>query len=65
MPELTQDEIDALLYASDEAGKYLDGLGKTDMATFTEEEWMTLIETIFLSASHKLSELISKKEIPF
>jgi len=47
-------EIDALYKVSDEAGAHLDRIGKTDLATMTEEEWMTFIEIIvakFLQSS--------------
>jgi len=47
-------EIDALYKTSDEAGAHLDRIGKTDLATMTEEEWMTFIEIIvakFLQSS--------------
>lgn len=47
-------EIDALYKTSDEAGAHLDRIGKTDLATMTEEEWMTFLEIIvakFLQSS--------------
>jgi hypothetical protein len=37
-------EIKALLRTSEVAGEHLDMIGKTDLATMTEEEWMTFLE---------------------
>lgn len=65
MADLTQDEVTAIQFAADQAGQYLDSIGKTDLATMTPEEWMTLNETVFMSGSWKLSEIISEKEVPF
>ena len=54
----TQNEIAAMEHASDKAGEYIESLGgKTDMATFTYEEWMTLIEVVCTGFTEKLGEL--------
>lgn len=63
--DLTRDEVTAIQFAAEQAGQYLDSIGKTDLATMTADEWMTLNETVFMSASWKLSEIISIKEVPF
>src|SRR5206468_14766 len=42
----TPQEIEAMLAASPAGGAYLEKLGKTDMATMTEDEWMGLTEAI-------------------
>lgn len=42
----TPHEIEAMRDAGDRAGEHLDRLGKTDLATMDENEWMTFIETV-------------------
>lgn len=37
-------EIAALCQASAAGGEYVESLGRTDLARFTEQEWMTLID---------------------
>ena len=37
-------EVQALAAASRGAGEYVESLAKTDLATFTGDEWATLIE---------------------
>ena len=39
-------EVVALRQASARAGEYVESLGRTDLARFTEQEWTTLIEVI-------------------
>ena len=62
---LTRDEVEAIRYASRKAGEYLDSIGKSDLSTMTEDEWMILNETIFVEGSNKLREIICDKEVPF
>lgn len=64
MIDPTENEITAMLHASDMAGEYLEHLGKTDMSEFSEEEWMTLIEVIVGNFSDKLRD-IAAETIPF
>lgn len=46
LEDMTKREIEAMYDAGASGGAYLDGLGKTDMATFTEDEWMSLVDAI-------------------
>jgi hypothetical protein len=57
MIDPTESESEAIEYAGDEAGKYLNSLGKFDLLTFTREEYMTFIECVVTNFSHKLREL--------
>lgn len=42
----TPNEEAAIAHGGDMAGEYLDSLGKTDLATLTREEWLTLLTAI-------------------
>jgi hypothetical protein len=44
MEDMNEAEIKAMYAASTQAGQYLETLGKTDMATFTEDEWLSMID---------------------
>lgn len=49
-------EIAAMEHASDMAGEYLESLKSTDLATFSEDEWKTLIEVVCGAYAQKLAE---------
>lgn len=51
--------------ASDEAGEYLDQLGKTDLAKLSETEWVTFNEKIIFGFERAMREVISSGEAPF
>lgn len=51
--------------ASEEAGEYLDQLGKTDLAKLTETEWITFNEKIITGFERNMRELIASGEAPF
>ena len=42
----TDNEVDAIMAASEPAGEYLESLGETDLAKLSEENWLTLLEVI-------------------
>lgn len=46
MDDPTKREIEAMYDAGASGGQYLDALGKTDMALFSEDEWMTLVDAV-------------------
>lgn len=64
MIDLTTREIAAIEHASGAAGEYLESLGKTDMTTFDESEWMTMIEVIVGAFTEHL-RTITDTDIPF
>ena len=53
------DEQEAFEHASDMAGEYLEELQKTDLATFSQEEWLTLIGVIVNGFSAALLKIRS------
>ena len=53
----TEAEIAAIQAASEPAGEYLDSLGKTDLATLAEDEWLCLLEVVVTAFQDKLREL--------
>ena len=56
--DYTDEETRAFQSASDTAGEYLEHLGKTDMALFTEEEWIDLLAAVV----HGYSEFFRQQE---
>lgn len=57
MPDPDPNEIAAMQHASDMAGDYLDSLPSTDLASFSQDEWQTLIEVVCGAYVEKLNEL--------
>lgn len=55
--DTTAYEDAALEHAGDCAGEYLDSIGKTDLATLTQEEWQQLIRVVSLNFLQKRTEL--------
>lgn len=61
-------EMAAIQAASESAGVYIETLGKTDMATWSEKEWHEFLEVIILAAREKMTPHdrdITDDEIPF
>jgi hypothetical protein len=46
MIDPTPQEIRAIELASAPAGQYIESIGKTDMATWSESEWLTFLEVV-------------------
>lgn len=44
--------------AGEEAGAYLDELGKTDLATLTQEEWQTFLSRIVTGFEKYMQKII-------
>ena len=57
MTEPSSQEIDALLAASPAGGNYLEGIGKTDLAVLTEDEWMQFLEVVVRAFQNRMAEL--------
>ena len=57
MTDPTDNEIAAIQAASEPAGEYLESLGKTDLASMDEAEWLTLIEVIVTAYTDRMIEL--------
>ena len=64
MTHVTDIEYAAVEAASENAGGFLDKLGKTDIATLTGEEWLDFILTTYMAVCNRVSEL-SRDDVPF
>jgi hypothetical protein len=62
MIDPTAHEIVAMRAASPVAGEYIDSLGRTDLAAFSEEEWLRLIEVIVTAYTDALRELVGNDD---
>ena len=56
MVDPTEHEVAAMRAASPVAGEYIESLGKTDLAAFAEDEWLTLIEVIVTAYTDALRD---------
>jgi hypothetical protein len=50
----------AIAAASPMAGEYLDSIGKTDLATLTDTEWLTLLEVIITAYQDELARRLDQ-----
>ena len=57
MIDPTEYEQEAIAYGGEQAGKYLETLGKTDLATMSPEEWSAFIEVIVTGYVDRLGEI--------
>lgn len=64
MIDPTDLEIEALYGASNFAGEYLESIGKTDLASLSEDEWMTLMEATVTGYQEKLQNLVAGRTEP-
>lgn len=62
---LTRLEYAALRAGGDLAGKYLDRLGKTDLATLDEAEWVAFLEHVLTGYGDKMREQLRAHAAPF
>ncbi|WP_203072194.1 DUF6511 domain-containing protein [Falsiroseomonas ponticola] len=46
MVDPNDQEVAAMLTAGDIAGQYIDAVGRTDMATWSEQDWRGFIEAV-------------------
>jgi hypothetical protein len=67
MPKETLDayEYKAAIAAGDEAGEYLDQIGKTDLAALDRDEWEEFLGRIVMGFQLEMRRLISSNEAPF
>ena len=65
VPELTPEEIDAIMVAANDGGEYLDTLGKTDLATMTEQEWLEFMECVCIAYAETIKKRLASDEIPY
>lgn len=67
MPKRELDTLEqrALSAAGDAAGAYLDRIGKTDLASLDEVQWVTFLRTVVDTFGADLAERLSSHEAPF
>ncbi|MCW5678437.1 MAG: hypothetical protein KIT65_10885 [Xanthobacteraceae bacterium] len=58
-------EKKALRLAGEEAGQYLDQLGKTDLSKLDEPEWHQFCEKMLTGYERNMREIIESGEAPF
>ncbi len=63
--KLNHYENQAIDAASEKAGAFLEGIGKTDLATLTGEEWRDLLSTVFVAATAQIQRLTDEDAVPF
>lgn len=61
MNDFSKNEETAIEFAGKMAGEYMAEIGKTDLATFTKDEWMTFLKVVYGNTCKQLGEL----EVPF
>ena len=62
---LDEFEIGAVLEAGASAGKYLESIGVTDMATLDAGQWRKFLRRIVIGYEHALRRKILEHEPPF
>lgn len=67
MTEPNKAEIEAMLWAGNDGGAYLESLGKTDAATMDHDEWMGFIATVIHSFQGRFAVLMRPidEDVPF
>ena len=60
MIDPTPNERAAIAHGGAMAGEYLDSLGKADLALFSQEEWLTLMEVIVTGYCDHLRDLAAR-----
>ena len=58
-------EIRARNEAGDQAGAYLDEIGKTDLGTLTQEEWFRFLTLVIEGFEHSLRRQLTENAAPF
>lgn len=58
-------EISAIEAAGDEAGAYLDDLGKTDLANLTPDEWRHFLRTFLRAFETNVRRRVESGTTPF
>jgi hypothetical protein len=66
MIDPTRDERAAMEHALAMAGEYIESVGRTDLMTWSSDEFMTLIEVIATAFTNRLRELADRPlEVPY
>jgi hypothetical protein len=65
MIDPTNHEIAAIQAASQPAGEYIEELGETDMATWSNDQWMGFLETVITAYTDEMGRLSKNGDPPF
>lgn len=65
MIDPNEHEAAALCHASKTAGQYVESLGSTDLAFWTEQEWATLVDLIVTAFQDHLRQAYQDHPTPF
>lgn len=65
MDNPTKHEIAAIMATSEPAGAYLEKIGKTDLATMTQDQWMNFLEVVCTAFSDSMMAAAASGEPPF
>jgi len=63
--DLTFHEARALVEAGDKAGEYLESIGKTDLASLSETEWLKFLKTVFEQYAQTMRDRLLNHVAPF
>lgn len=63
--ELSQFEAFSLAEAGDDAGAFLESVGKTDLASLDREEWLTFLKTILTAYEDRMRKRLLNHAAPF
>jgi hypothetical protein len=58
-------ELLAVERGGEAAGAYLDRIGKTDLATLTQEEWGFFLREVIAGFGTALRKIVKNREVPF
>lgn len=58
-------ENQAIDAASEQAGGYLERIGKTDLSTLSAEEWLAFLQIVFVTATSTIQRLSNDQAVPF
>jgi hypothetical protein len=65
MIDPTEHEIAAIEAASEPAGQYIESLGRSDMATWSRDEWLCFLECVVTGYTDELQRVSGSDKPPF
>jgi hypothetical protein len=63
--DLAPVEAESIMAASEAVGTHLEKLGKTDFATFTEEEWLDFLAATYSAITGEVRARLASGDVPF
>ena len=65
MIDATSNEMQAMIVGGQQGGDYLEGIGKSDLATLTETEWDRFLDAVITGYCDHLRELAGQDRTGF